>query len=33
LRGAHLDTQVVGKSGQYFELRIRIRSTEEVPLQ
>lgn len=31
LRGAHLETQVVGKSGQYFELRIRIRSSEEVP--
>jgi transcriptional regulator with XRE-family HTH domain len=31
LRGAQLDTQVVGKTGNYFELRIRIRSSEEVP--
>jgi transcriptional regulator with XRE-family HTH domain len=30
LRGAHLDTQVVGKKGAYFELRIRIHSPEEV---
>lgn len=28
LREAQLDTEVIGKSGQYFELRIRIRSSE-----
>ncbi len=30
LREAQLETEVIGKSGQYFELRIRIRSSEEV---
>jgi len=30
LREAQLDTEVIGKSGDYFELRIRIRSSTEV---
>src|SRR5260370_39953298 len=30
LREARLDTEVIGKSGEYFELRIRIRSSTEV---
>jgi transcriptional regulator with XRE-family HTH domain len=30
LREAQLDTEVIGKSGEYFELRIRIRSSTEV---
>ena len=30
LREAQLDTEVIGKSGEYFELRIRIRSAREV---
>src|SRR5258708_6976854 len=30
LREAQLDTEVIGKSGEYFELRIRIRSSMEV---
>ncbi len=30
LREAQLDTEVIGKSGEYFELRIRIHSSREV---
>src|SRR6266487_2431732 len=30
LREAQLETEVIGKSGEYFELRIRIHSSKEV---
>ncbi len=30
LREAQLDTEVIGKTGEYFELRIRIRSSTKV---
>jgi transcriptional regulator with XRE-family HTH domain len=30
LREAQLETEVIGKTGEYFELRIRIRSSGEV---
>ncbi len=30
LREAQLDTEVIGKTGEYFELRIRIRSSKGV---
>jgi hypothetical protein len=30
LREAELETQVIGKSGEYFDLRIRMRSSRAI---